>query len=260
MTSPAGANLPDHVAAQIDFAAHIRNPEVNPRPVDIEARRMQIYLDLFYNNIENFLSSAYPVAKSCFVGEDWHSLVRSFVHSHASESPYFLEISQEFLEFLGARGLAGLPPFLLELCHYEWVELALDVAQALPEDEQTLDSRTFRPLYVEADYCVSGVALPLAYRYAVQEIGPDHQPKEAPPQPTYLIVYRTPELDVRFMSSNAVTHRLLGLLESACLQNCLSQIFEELVAAGQDITYSAVEKQGREIMQTLSQLGIIRLK
>ncbi|HKX55116.1 MAG TPA: putative DNA-binding domain-containing protein, partial [Xanthomonadales bacterium] len=35
------------------FAAHIRNPAVAPAPADVEDRRMQIYRDLFFNNICN---------------------------------------------------------------------------------------------------------------------------------------------------------------------------------------------------------------
>ena len=52
--------------------------------------------------------------------------MRKFVHRHPSESPYFLEISQEFLTFLSEqvhRVTSSLPEFLLELAHYEWVEL-----------------------------------------------------------------------------------------------------------------------------------------
>ena len=58
-----GSNLPGFRETQIEFSAHIRNPDSNPRPVDVEPRRMQIYLDLFYNNIEGFLANGFPIAK-----------------------------------------------------------------------------------------------------------------------------------------------------------------------------------------------------
>ena len=54
-----GENLPAHTAAQLDFAAHIRNPSVYPRPSDVPPERMQVYLDLFYNNIQNAHPSQY---------------------------------------------------------------------------------------------------------------------------------------------------------------------------------------------------------
>jgi hypothetical protein len=128
-------NLPGFAARQLEFAACIRNPHVYPQPGDVDPRRMQIYVDLFYNNIESFLASAFPVAKQVLAGERWPALVRQFIHEHGSESPYFLEISQEFLTFLAERKPIGLPPFMLELCHYEWVELALGVAEdEIPEE------------------------------------------------------------------------------------------------------------------------------
>ncbi|MCW9031410.1 MAG: DNA-binding domain-containing protein, partial [Gammaproteobacteria bacterium] len=49
---------------QYEFAAHIRNPALNQKPADIEARRMKIYNELFYNNIEDFIANTYPVLKS----------------------------------------------------------------------------------------------------------------------------------------------------------------------------------------------------
>ena len=171
----AGSNLPEFRSVQLDFAGHIRNPETNPIPAGIEPRRMKIYAELFYNNIKSFLDSAFPIARQ-IVGEvGWHRLAREFLHLHGSESPYFLQISEEFLTFLYARGLDGLPPFLLELCHYEWVELSLDVAV---EDAQS-DS-------FDAQGALSGMLVcsplvrALAYSYPVHKIGIDHQPAVEP--------------------------------------------------------------------------------
>ena len=45
------SEIPKFKQIQYEFAAHIRNPSDNPRPSEIETRRMKIYNDLFYNNI-----------------------------------------------------------------------------------------------------------------------------------------------------------------------------------------------------------------
>ncbi len=250
-----GQNLPAHTAAQLDFAAHIRNPEVNPRPRDVPAQRMQVYLDLFYNNIQNFLASAFPVSRDCLGDTAWHALVRSFVHQHASDSPYFLEISQEFLTFLGNRGLAGLPPFLLELAHYEWVELALDVAEAAGDDDSAPDTA---PLDEAEHYRLSSVAMPLVYSFPVQQIGPEHQPDGPPAEATYLVVYRNASLQVRFLKANRVTHRLLTLLPDAPLGDCLDTIADELAAAGVTTPREAVRAQALKALEELQRAGIVR--
>ena len=115
---------------QLQFAAHIRHPQQNPAPADIEDRRLAIYRNLFYNNIESFLASGFPVLKSIIEEAHWHSMVRDFIHRHQSHSPLFLKISEEFLSYLQTERTADArdPEFMLELAHYEWVELALDIS------------------------------------------------------------------------------------------------------------------------------------
>lgn len=72
------AKLPRFQQAQYQFAAHLRDPEANPAPADIEDRRMQIYRELFYNNIEDFLANAFPVLRKISSDEIWHARVRDF--------------------------------------------------------------------------------------------------------------------------------------------------------------------------------------
>ena len=54
--------------AQRHFAAHIRNPDLNSAPSGIEDRRMSIYRELFYNNVESFISNGFPVLRSITTG------------------------------------------------------------------------------------------------------------------------------------------------------------------------------------------------
>lgn len=181
-------------------------------PDGIEARRMKIYVDLFYRNIEGFLAGAFPVMKkicldASWTGTPWHDLVRQFVHRHPSESPYFLEISQEFLDFMSRHELTASLPWLLELMHYEWVEMALSVS-----DEPWPETHVDREGDLLGELEVSPLIWPLSYRYAVQNIGPGRLPERIPSEPTWLIVYRRPDDSVHFMESSATTHRLLELL------------------------------------------------
>ncbi|MCP4827546.1 MAG: DUF2063 domain-containing protein, partial [Proteobacteria bacterium] len=43
------------------MARYLRDPQNNPPPEDVEQRRLKIYEDLIYNNIEGFISSGFPV-------------------------------------------------------------------------------------------------------------------------------------------------------------------------------------------------------
>jgi len=165
-----------------------------------------VYRDLVYNNIESFISNGFPVLRGLYGDADWHELVRAFVAGHRCSTPYFLEISQEFLQFLleehEPRDCD--PPFLTELAHYEWVEMALDVSEAEPPLPVPVpDALALVP-------CLSPVALVLSYRFPVHRIGPQNRPR-APGDPCYLAVWRDCDDRVRFMELNAMAARLLEL-------------------------------------------------
>ncbi len=124
---------PDFQTLQRKFAAHLRNPDSYPAPDGIEERRLDIYRNLFFNNVNGFLRQGFPVLHSLLDRERWQRRDRTCFEKHASHTPYFLEIRQEFVSFLasGQGSEPGDPVFMLELAHYEWMELVLDGGSAL---------------------------------------------------------------------------------------------------------------------------------
>ena len=204
--------LPDFQKKQYAFAAHIRDPEHNPAPDDVEDRRMAIYRELFFNNLHSLLSQTFPVLKKLHDAEKWRAIVRQFMVSHQAQTPYFLEIPQEFLVFLQtAYELQDDDfPFLIELAHYEWVELALSVSQETNADVQVdLEGDLLAGIPVK-----SKLAWTYAYQFPVHRITSKFQPQEPGEQPTFLAVCRKANEDMDFMELNPVTARLLELIES----------------------------------------------
>ncbi|MFP6848164.1 MAG: putative DNA-binding domain-containing protein [Pseudomonas sp.] len=192
------------VALQQQFAAGIRRPGQQPLLDGITAARMAVYQELFFNNIEGFISGAFPLLQRLLDAPRWQRLVRSFIAEHQARTPYFLQISQEFLAWLqsGYTAEAGDPPFILELAHYEWVELALDVSEAeVPE-------QGWSPL-----------AWPLAYQWPVQRIGVDFQPAVPPSEPTCLLVWRDLQDKVRFMQLSPFAYQLATHLQAGATAN-----------------------------------------
>ena len=236
-------------AQQQLFTRHIRQPLEHSAPAGIEDRRMAIYRDLFFNNIESFVSSAFPVFRSLFTDSAWQQLIRDFFAQHKAQSPYFLEISEEFLSYLQNDELSvhQTLPFAKELCHYEWLELALDVA-----DDETL----------EADACIdpfgdllshSIILSPFiwaqAYAWPVHEIGPDNIPQQASEQANCLLVYRTDNFNVEFMHINAATFQLLNIIEAqpelngeAVIQVLANQLSQEFTQSFCDYAIDILEK------------------
>ena len=245
---------PDFKKHQYAFTAHLRDPERNAAPEGIEDRRIGIYRDLLYNNVEGFIASGFPVLRSIYSDESWHRMVRDFFARHQCATPYFLEISQEFLDYLQSEHepQADDPAGLLELAHYEWVELALMVA----EDTIDLDRIDPNGDLLQGHPVLSPVAWPLAYAYPVHQMGPDYLPVEPPGQPTYLVVYRSRMDEVKFLEINPVTARLIGLLQEnpeITGELALAQIADELNHPNRDV----VVQGGLSALQELQSYGIV---
>ena len=195
---------------QYQFAAHLRDPVANPPPEGLEDRRLQIYRDLFFNNIENLLGSQFPVLKR-LKGESWKPLIRRFYAEHESHTPLFPEIAREFMRYLEDRSDRGESdwPFIHELAHYEWVELAVLIDEA---DTDTLDCDPEGDVVLAAPV-FSPVAWLLNYRFPVQRIREDFMPTETPEQPTFLVVARDRKGQVSFTELNALSFKLLELVK-----------------------------------------------
>ncbi len=221
---------------QTGLTAHLREPGHAPAPQGIEDRRLKIYRELFYNNIEGFLANAFPVLRTLTDDARWHAMVRDFFARHRSHDPLFHGLAAEFLRYLDEeRGVVeGDPSFLQELAHYEWVELALSIA----EDELSPVLADPNGDLLEGAPLVSPLAWTLAYDHAVHRISPEYQPQAPGGVPTYLVVYRTRQDEVKFTEINAVTARLLELIEAAPQATGrahLTQIAGELGAPAEEI-------------------------
>ena len=241
-------------AVQRQLASHIRNPEEVAGPEGLEPRRLKIYQDLFYKNIENLIANGFPILRSLIDDEPWNKMIRDFMIHHQCHTPYFLEINQEFLLYLlNQREMQdGDPVFMQELAHYEWVELALDVA------DEDIDSFRGDPKgdLLTALPQVSPLARSLAYQFPVHKIGTEFQPTQPGEQPVFLIVYRNRKDKIEFMEANSVTARLLELLQT---EEAISgqQVLEQIAQEMQHPDPQQVVAGGLAILRQLLSLDII---
>lgn len=238
---------------QMAFTGHIRDPKGATRPEGVPARRMRVYNELLYNNIEGFLLACFPVCRAVLGQRKWTRLVREFFREHRSHTPYFRQIPDEFLKYLqeGWQRPEDVPEFLPELAHYEWVELELSTSnrdEDLPAHDVGGDLLTGRPL-------LNPVMRVLAYRYPVHRIGPRHKPRAAPDAPTFLLAYRTPGLEVKFSAINAATARLLQIIEEDDELDGASAIAIPAAEMGQADT--ALLEGGQRTLADLRAMGAI---
>ncbi|WP_296885558.1 putative DNA-binding domain-containing protein [Thiobacillus sp.] len=215
--------LPEFQRYQYAFTAHIRDPKAQPRPAGVEARRMKIYTELVYTNLENFLLACFPVLRKVLGTRKWSALVRDFFRTHRSHTPYFRQIPDEFIQFLQNEWTppAGYPPFTLALAHYEWIELVLSVSTRCAD-------RACDPAgdLLDGVPLLNPVLANLRYDWPVHRIAPR---RKTQPVETHLLVFRDVDDRVQFSEINAFTARLLGLLEPGTLSGhaALEQVADE---------------------------------
>ena len=235
---------------QFALARHVRDPGRNAPPPGIEERRLAIYRDLFYNSIEGLLAGTFPVIRQTLGDARWAALVREFYAGYRCTTPLFTEIGREFVRFLELRGTDPQSPWLHELAHYEWVELALQIA------EDVLPTNVADGDLLEGQPVVSPHAWALAYRWPVQQIGPHFQPATPPESPTLLLVRRDGAGDVHFSQLSPLVYRLLAFLgdgEQGSGRDVLRALAVEAGATDAD----AFMREGAAMLERLRVEGVL---
>ena len=249
------AELPLFKQAQYEFAAHIRDPKLNSKPDDIEARRMNIYTDLFFNNVEDFIANTYPVLKEIMPANSWQEMIRDYFSKHISHTPLFPEMPREFLKYLeNERNNPNDPAFINELAHYEWVELALmtsDLDQNINWDRIDIDGDLLNKRPV-----LSPLAWLLSYQYPVQQISKDFIPDVPAEHAINILVYRDSSDEVRFMKLNPITAQLIQRINDE-QHLTTKQILEDIAKQMQHPDPCVVIEGGYQIIQDLKNRCVI---
>lgn len=240
---------PDFQRYQQAFTAHIRDPQANPRPAGVEARRMKIYNDLLYNNVEGFLLACFPVLRRTLGPRKWTRMVRVFFATHRCHTPYFRQIPDEFLQFLQTEWTIPdeYPGWLVALAHYEWIELVLSVSNRMPDRaaDPAGDLMQGRPL-------LNPVLANLRYDWPVHRIAPR---RKVQPAETFLLVYRDADDTVRFDEINAFTARLLALLEDGSRSGRAA--LDILAAESRHPDPALIVRAGEALLEDLRRRGAV---
>jgi len=268
MSVNSKTSVPYFQQLQQQFSAHIRDPQntvyAPEGETPIEPRRLTAYQELFFNNIESFFSQIFPVCSAILGDTRWLEVLREYMVKHDAQTPLFHELGQEFLLFLDVEFEAkeSDPAFLLELAHYEWIELALSISTE--RDFEGGDKFSNAELSWDKPYQLSPVAWPLAYEWAVHRLSLADQPKKKPEESTTLLVYRyldegdsvdaVPEEKIDFIELAPLLYQFLMALESAPS----AQVAFETVAKPYDIPTDQLKTFAEQTLQELVSLNILR--
>lgn len=240
---------------QYAFAAHIRDPDHMPAPEGIEDRRMAIYRNLFFNNLRNLLGRTFPVLRKLHSDAHWSRFIREFMQKHQARTPYFLELPEEFLNFLRDEYEARVDdfPFLVELAHYEYVELALSIS----EESNNLDDIDPDGNLLENVPVKSVLVWVYAYQYPVHRISGDFIPKQPENEPVYLAAYRRSNDEVGFLELNPVTAALLNAIDENEAGRTGEELLREIAANINYLNVDAFISHGAAALNEMRELEIL---
>ncbi|KUJ71896.1 DUF2063 domain-containing protein [Thiomicrospira sp. WB1] len=240
---PAFQRLQQH------FARHLRDPDQpydpsQPGAATIETRRLNVYESLFFNNFNGLLGSMFPVMKKWLGDAQWEELVRSFMQTHGSQTPYFHKLGQEWLRFLAQTDhpILKQTPMLGELAHYEWVELAVSI--------EPFEPSPFPAPRIDQDpvLTLSPLVWPLHYQTPVHRISSQRDHNDSlQSEATWLLVHRDSEDKVHFAELTAPMYQLLRAFANATtpvseMVGTLSQpLSEQSDFTSEDIMTSAAQ-------------------
>jgi hypothetical protein len=153
----------------------------------------------------------------------------------------------QYLETAKLETVKNLPPFLYQLAHYEWVELAVSALETKAVKlSKKMDFLKETPVLAPANML-------LEYDYAVHKISKKHIPKTA--EKTYLLVFRNAENQVKFIELNPMTFQLLSLIQENDMTG--EQALVRLATALQIRNAEAIIQFGAEILADLAKQGAI---
>lgn len=235
---------------QLDaMALHVRDPGAHPGPPGIEARRLKIYGDLVYNNLDGLLAGNFPIIRQTLGDAGWRALLQGFLARHRSHTPLFTELGRELIAHLEAEP-DPTRPWLAELAHYEWAELGLQLLDAsLPPHDPDGDLLDGVPL-------LSPLAWPLAYRWPVSRIGPGFQPAQPPTEPTLLLLRRQNDGRIHFSALSPLLFRLLELV-AANAGSIGRQLMQHLASEAGQTDFDGFLTEATPMLQRLRSEGVL---
>lgn len=240
---------------QYAFAAHIRDPQNVAAPEGIEDRRMAVYRKLFFNNLFSLLGTFFPVMRKIHSDDDWRRFIRGFMVRHQAQTPYFLQLPEEFLAYLQNEfePTDSDFPFLVELAHYEYAELALSVS----EDETDLSGVDADGDLLAGVPVKSALAWAYAYSYPVHRISPEYLPAASQTEPAFLALYRDRDDAVGFLELNAVTAALLDDIENNAAQLTGEALLRQLATRINYPDADALVQHGAAALREMRELDIL---
>ena len=255
--------LPDFQHTQAAFTHWLRKPDSASLPAGVLPERMQTYRELLFNNVISFVDITFPVAKALLPATLWQRLTERFFADHHCQSPFFYDISLHFREFVAALDWPELAehPWLTELLHYEWMELATDIADvpnpSVAPGCMLADASFWQQ--TDAPIRLAMPAWPLAYQWPVAHWTAETDAADLQPEPQAVVLWRNADDEARSLVIEPLAAWLIERIqlgEQAQHAPTLTQLADELVVSAPGITHEQALAACQRVLLNLQTGGL----
>ena len=234
---------------QLAFTAWIRDPHNSAAVSGIAAQRMDVYRELFFNNILDTLGNAFPVLHKVLDDAYWQQLCARFFAEHQCHTPHLSHVPGEFVEFLEKQDRLHYP-WMLELAQWEWSELELFLA---PNEDMDVPLGN-DPLN---DIPVLSSLLRLhACRYPVHQISDEFLPDAESAETCHLLAWRKADDSIGFMQINALSAQIICLMQNN-RQHSGQQLLSLLASQQNEYAAEVIVNGGIQLLNSLYNNNII---
>ena len=250
----------DFQQTQAEFTHWLRQPGAAVLPAGVLPARMHTYRELLFNNVISFVDITFPVAKALLPESLWQRLSEHFFADHHCHSPFFYDISLHFREFVVALDWPELAdfPWLTELLHYEWMELAADIAEepnpSIAPDCVLADESFWRR--IDAPIRLAMPAWPLAYQWPVAGWSVETDPADLQAQAQAVVLWRNRDDDVRSLTVEPLTAWLVERIQLAGQTQTLRSLANELISASPGISHEQALAACQRVLLQLQRGGL----
>lgn len=213
--------------------------------------RLSVYRRLVRRSHWGVLELAIPRAL-VRLGPLAHEYFDAFLAAGGSRSHYLRDVTVELLDFCEPRWAEDerVPAYMMELARHEALHIEIAAKPAKPPDQEPGELALDRGVrFIEAVKLMS-------YGHRIHELSEDAADRTEPASgDTHLLVYRSPEHEVRYLELTPLAHEILrGLIETQLtLQD---SIVGACQAAGEAVSDNVVQGVAR-VLADLADRGAL---
>ena len=215
-----------------------------------ELERWLVYRKLVQGTLRGAIELGMPRALAR-LGPLFEQYFARFLRERGPQTHYLRDVTSEFIDFCAELWPSdtGVPGYLIELARLE--ALRIEIAAAPPRADQ----EPLVPLDLSAGLAFTEAHRLLQYSYRVHELSENLDDRSAPaPGPVHLLVYRSPDHEVRYLELTALAAGILGrLLAGHSLEKSLLDAAQAHGATLDDVTLDGAAT----LLSDLSERGVL---